>query len=1214
MRKPASVIMLSVLCGLLSATVAPCAATWQAYYPAADILEDIFATVECLQVKQPPVLDGVPDEAAWQQVRPAVAAIDAIEYCNHTSQLPTAARFLYDAENIYVFFEAGPPPPDAELPEPAKLRLYLDIDPWPEHINASDVTLYGDGSAKLTATTCLTCNVAARKDQLEGLPQPTGKALVADGRLRGEFAIPIAGLITDPPALGDTWDLGFRLRTGSRGFDARWGTDWIPGRMRFVATATPLPAYSLTGPDVPVTPHHGRFLAYVTVAKNADGPMPTEVTVEGIDGTGARPASPTSHQLSAGQIGKPIPLVVELPAPGWGALRYELRRGSELMDTLIVPVQTEPAFERFADLPSGSFDCHISTPTVGRGDPVEGHLTFAPAQPGIEAHVEFHLYSAQVIGSDTAQTPVQTVTIAGDGPRTVPLSLGTDGLRCGIYRVTGVVKAAGKSQAFASQPVNFAGDFITDYDAMLDSFDKRLARLARDRLKYPFQLDSAQMLLHLVRRHGAAEFSKLSKGARNKRGWWPIEWVVQLADMLPALEANRDYFAGKSGKFLCAYRSKLDGMIQPYEINLPEGFDKRKQWPVLMAHHGGTSAHFYYSLIGLYAFGYQPLSKWPLVCVGLEERHHNLSCGAPAQAADFLEVYDEVKQHFGMDTQRVSTRGLSTGGTSAWTFPIQMPHLFNVSYPAGPWGYSYTGQLANVRHVLMHSYHGRHDPNTCVANSQVMTGALDALGGRAICTELRVGGHGTFPAYRDRSYIERLLKLRAPEYPDHVEFVCTEPRYSRAYWATIERLIDYRDEAHMDIRVVGRRTIRVDTTNIGALSLDLSGGQIDRGKPVRIVLNGEARTMPYADTLRLDIQPLDGELMKRPGLSGPLGDWILGKSLIVCGTQAGGELNAAYEELAEQVSHGRPLKEGKSRWSYVYDYETDWPVKSDKDVTAEDIRDCNLVLLGGPGANLMATRLADKLPVKFSPDGLRLGDLHVTGPDAAVAFIYPNPENPDRYIVVAGSADPAHKPGIRASALRGLSADVLILGGENKGDLPALLHFDAQWQLQPPQRLCEVPAGNKTLWCELVCNAMLRESAANVAFVRPYGTWKRAVPEGPLYCTEVTGSGGHAAVVSFKMTGAEFADYLRSWITLYGDPPFLGGVQLDWSVEPTNRVIRIDSISLDPERQYEFVADEITITRGRWAMPEHVEYHVLPFTVTEAIARHIELGCFGTAP
>jgi len=1214
MYKLTSVLTLSVLAVLLSVTTATCAETWQTYYPAADVLEDIFATVECLEVTQAPVLDGIPDEAAWQQVRPAVAAIDAIEYCNRTSQLPTAARFLYDAENIYVFFETASPPPDAELSEPAKWRLYLDIDPRPEHINASDVTLYGDGSTKLTATTCITCNVAARKQQLEDLPQPTGKALIADGRLRGEFAIPISGLITDPPALGDTWDLGFRLYTGSRGCDARWGTDWIPGRMRFVATATPLPAYSLSEPDIPVTPHHGRFLTFVTVARNGDGPTATEVTVEGIDGTGARPASPTRHQISADEIGRPIPLLVELPAPGWGVLRYELWRGSELMDTLIVPVQTEPAFERFAALPSGSFDCHISTPTVGPGDSVAGHFTFAAAQPGIEARVEFHLYSAQVIGSDSARTPVQTVTIAADGPRSVPLSLSTDGLPCGIYSVTGVVKADGNSQTFTSRPINFAGNFISDHDAMLDGFQGRLAGLSRDRLKYPFQLDTAEMLLHLVRRHGAAEFNDMSTGARNKRAWWPVEWVVQLADMLPALESNRDYFAGKSGKFIGAYRSKLDGTLQPYELNLPEGFDKRKQWPVLMAHHGGTSAHFYYSLIGLHEFGYQPLSKWPIICIGLEGRHHNLSCGQPAQAADFIEVYNEVKQHFGMDTQRVSTRGLSTGGTSAWTFPIQMPHLFNVSYPSGPWGYSYTGQLANVRYVLMHSYHGRHDPNTCVANSQVMTGALANLGGRAVCTELRVGGHGTFPAYRDPRYVERLLNLRAPEYPDHIEFVCTEPRYSRAYWATIERFIDYRDEAHMDIRVVGRRTIRVDTTNVGALSLDLSGGQIDRGKPVRIVLNGEARTMPYAETLRLDIQPVDGELTKRPGLAGPLGDWILGKSLIVLGTQAGSEVTAAYEQLAEEVSHGRVLKEGQSRWRYVHDYETNWPVKADEDVTAEDIRDCNLVLLGGPGANLVTTRLADKLPVKFSSDGLRFGEIHVTGPDAAVAFIYPNPENPDRYIVVVGSANPAQKPGIRESALRGLRADVLITGGDNRNDLPALLHFDARWQLQSPRRLCEVPADNKTLLCELVRDAMLQESAADVAFVRPYGTWTEPVRPGPLYYTEATGSGGHAAVVSFKMTGAEFTDYLRSWITLYGVPPYLQGVDLGWSVDPTNRVIRIDSISLDPDRLYEFVADEITITRGRWAMPEHVEYHVLPFTVAEAITSHIERGAFGTAP
>ncbi len=1181
------------------------------YYPSPQVIEEISPSVECLRVEEAPVLDAVAEEAGWQRVRSATAWVNPRTGCNTSSQLPAQARLLHDDDNIYVFFEAGPPPAYLAVTDPSEWRLRLKIDPHPEHINASEVYLRADGSGALKATSCITCNIRKRQQQLQDLPQPEGKADIRDGQLRAEFAIPVAGLRTDPPAAGDVWDLDFELQVhGSSGI-ARWGTDWIPGRIRFVSEETPAPAYYLTTPEMPVTPHHGTFTVSVTVVKRADGARPTEVVAEVIDGSGTRAESPTVHELLPEEIGAPIPLAIEVPAPGWGAVRFELRRGTEVVASLVMPVQIEPAFERFVDVPAGSFDCYVSTATVGPGDPVEGHFALAAASPEAVAEVQFRLRGTRVTGQESARTKLQTAAVGGAAPETVVFSVQSDGLPCGIYRVEGLANVNGRSQHFRSRPISLAGNFITEYDAMIAAFEKRLGKVSGQQLKYPFQRDCAEMLLYMIKRHGVDEFNKMSRGARRKRGWWPVGWVVQLDEMLAALQADVDYFAGKSGKYLCAYRSKVDNSLQPYELNLPEGFDKAEKWPTMFAHHGGTSAHFYFGLIGLYEYGYKPLSEWPLIGVGLEERHHNLSRGG-VQDVDFLEVYDQLKEHFGMDPARVSMRGLSTGGTSAWHYPIQMPHRFVASMPSGPWGYQYTGQLPNVRYVLMHSYHGRHDPNTCVANSQVMTGALAGIGGRAVCTELRVGGHGTFPAYRDRQYVERVLDERSPRYPKHVEFICTRPRYNRAYWVTIERLIDYADEARVDVHVGDRTTISVETENVGALSLDLSGGQVDAGKPVRVVLNGQAQMMPYTQDLRLELQPAEDELVKNAEIAGPIGDWVFHKSVIVYGTEAGSEVESAYKELAEEVSRGRPLKQGARRWSYVYDRETFWPVKADSEITDEDIRDCNLILLGGPGANSVSTRLADRLPVQFDSNGLQIESVRVEGPGASAVFVHPNPMNPARYVVVAGSADPASVPTIRAGRLRDLKADMRILAGDNARLLPGMLYFDAEWRLQMPRKVCEVPENNSTLWCELCCEAMLRKSGADIAFVRPYGIWDKPVPSGPLYYTEITGSARHDAVVKFEMTGAEFTNYLQSWITLYGAPPYLAGMALDWSVDPNNRVIRINSTGLDPHTTYKIVADEISITRGRWKVPDTVQYQVLPFTTAQAVTKDIESGRFGS--
>ncbi len=1185
-----------ILTILIVAVTIPAAAEWQ-NYPADDLIGEVAASAECLRVDQAPTLDAAADEPMWQQVRPIHAWINPQDHHDHTAEVPMEVRLLHDGDNIYVFFETAPPPAGLELPAPSGWRVNLTIDPRPDHIDTPHVSLKADGSGSISISSWKS-NYRAK--DYEALPKPQGQAEVADGCLRGEFAIPFAGLAADPPALGDVWDLDVELYIKSRTHSSRWGTDFIPGRLYFVSAATPAPAYYLTDPQVPVTPHHGKFIAHVTVSKQGEGPMPTQLVAEGL--TGKQRGAATTYRLVSEQIGKPLACAIEMSEPGMGALRFRLLNGETVADTLVVPVEIDPQLDRFADMPAGSFDCFVRTLTIGPGDRLEGQFGFAPTDPQGRAQVHCRLEPVEIIGSYATALPMKSVTLGADKPLLEPFSMDLDErLPCGTYRLAGTVEAGGDTQNFQSQPFNVAGVFVAEYDQMMAGWQQRLSKLDDRQLKYPFQRDCAELLLYMLGRHGAEALEKASTYTRERRPWWPINWAVQLEGMLDALEQNRDYFAGRSGIFLCAYRSKVDGTLQPYELTVPDGFDKSQKWPTLFAIHG-TSSHYYYSLIALIELGYKPITQWPMLCVGLDGRAGPTQHGWLADV-DLLEVYDQLQQHFGLDPQRVHITGYSRGGRAAWYYAIHLPHLFAGAAPCAPFGYMHAGELPNVRHMLVNSYHGVHDPRTANANGPVMIGALNDLGGNGYHMQIRVAGHDLRAGYRDRRFMQSLLDAEAPQYPKDIEFVCTRPRYSRAYWMTLDRLIDYGSPAVVKLRVAGLRTIRIDTENVGALSLDLSGGQVQKGQPVRIVLNDDEREMEYADNLRLEIEPAEADVLKTPELAGPLGDWMFEKSLIVYGTQAGAEIAAAGKELADQISIGVPRK----KWFYIHDTEANWPIKADTEVTADDIRDCNLILLGGPGANRITTRLAAKLPVHFAPDGLTVGDISVTGAEASAAFIYPNPENPQHYVVVVGAADPGQKPKTGAGTLRSLSADLVLAGGETATGLPGALHFDAQWQLQPPQVVCQVPAGNQTDWNTLLLEATHVQTAADIAYRYPYGS-SRPLPEGPLYYADVASPVRQQALLAFEMTGAEFEAYLQSWITLFGKPPLLQGVELDWSTDPVNKVVRINSTGLEPDRKYKIVADEVTITRATWSVPQHVGYHLLPDSAAEAALKHIEQG------
>ena len=93
-------------------------------------------------------------------------------------------------------------------------------------------------------------------------------------------------------------------------------------------------------------------------------------------------------------------------------------------------------------------------------------------------------------------------------------------------------------------------------------------------------------------------------------------------------------------------------------------------------------------------------------------------------------------------------------------------------------------------------------------------------------------------------------------------------------------------------------------------------------------------------------------------------------------------------EMKHAVDHWRTQFRGEAR------------VKDDKDVTDADIAANNLVLWGDPSSNAVLAKIADKLPIRWDADGVRVGDRTYNAGHHVPVLIYPNPLNPKRYVVL----------------------------------------------------------------------------------------------------------------------------------------------------------------------------------------------------------------------
>ena len=123
-------------------------------------------------------------------------------------------------------------------------------------------------------------------------------------------------------------------------------------------------------------------------------------------------------------------------------------------------------------------------------------------------------------------------------------------------------------------------------------------------------------------------------------------------------------------------------------------------------------------------------------------------------------------------------------------------------------------------------------------------------------------------------------------------------------------------------------------------------------------------------------------------------------------------------------------------------------VKDDTQVSDADRAAHNLVLFGDPQSNKLLARLADKLPILWDAQTIRVGDKTYSAASHMPVFIFPNPLNPNRYVVLnSGFTFAAAGPGSNAQQTPKLP-DYAVLDLEH-GDAVVLAgFFDEQWKLK----------------------------------------------------------------------------------------------------------------------------------------------------------------------
>jgi hypothetical protein len=488
----------------------------------------------------------------------------------------------------------------------------------------------------------------------------------------------------------------------------------------------------------------------------------------------------------------------------------------------------------------------------------------------------------------------------------------------------------------------------------------------------------------------------------------------------------------KSGPVAFGYTSRIDGSVQPYGLIIPGSYasEGKAKYRLDIWFHGrgeNLSELNFIDQRGRQIGEFAPPDTFVLHPYGRFCNANKL-----AGEVDTFEAIESLKRRYRIDDDRVSVRGFSMGGAAAWHFAVHYSDRWFAANPGA--GFSETPRFLNVfqKEQLAPTWYEKqlwqmYDCNGCAANllhcptvaysgeidnqkqaADVMAEALKAEG----IDLMHVIGPKTPHRYEPgakREVEARMNSLavngREP-LPRSVALVTYSLKYNRMNWVTIDALGEHWAKAEVRGRIAGRSAVDLRSQNVTALTLDMPAGfaPFELTQPVSLSIDGDRLEAPrpasdHSWRVQLHHEPsgwklgleTESGLRKRHELQGPIDDALMDSFVFIRPTGASSHKAVAAWAKSEQ-------QRAVERWRRQFRGEA--RVKDDKDLTDADIASSNLVLWGDPESNSVLKRIADRLPIRWGAQKIEAGSLSLSSDDHTLIAIYPNPLNPNRYVVL----------------------------------------------------------------------------------------------------------------------------------------------------------------------------------------------------------------------
>jgi hypothetical protein len=503
--------------------------------------------------------------------------------------------------------------------------------------------------------------------------------------------------------------------------------------------------------------------------------------------------------------------------------------------------------------------------------------------------------------------------------------------------------------------------------------------------------------------------------------------LAQGLQRVKELKEGKPTWPTTTGYVVRGYRSRIDGSVQPYGLIIPKDYEHEG----LRKHRLDLWWHGRGEVLTEVNFMANPQSAGGIIPApgAFVLFPYGRYCNANkfAGEVDTLECLEHAKKHYRIEENRLVARGFSMGGAACWQFAVHYPTLWAAAAPGAGFAetpefldvfqkekveptwyekklwhlYNATDYAQNLFNLPTVAYSGADDRQKQAAD--VMAREMKKVGLELVHVIGPKTGHSYEKAAKEEvnKRIDSIVEKGRNPMPMEIKFVTYTLRYNRCGWVTVRGLGKHWEPAKVEGEIKdGVPTLK--TENVTELMLEFDAAHAPKGGVA--VIDGDRVPLPvrpsrairslYWKTRGKWEYPAGNfvrEKTKEHGVQGPIDDAFMDSFVMVKPT--GRPMNSKTAEWAE-----KEMKHAADHWRKQF--RGDAPMKADTEIRDADIASSNLVLWGDPMSNAVLAKIADKLPIKWTERGVQVGDQTYPVGTHVPVLIYPNPLNPQKYVVL----------------------------------------------------------------------------------------------------------------------------------------------------------------------------------------------------------------------